>query len=121
MLRVKLVRWYAVKVNTICVITAANGSTLCPQVIDAFADIIPSPPYRVDLNRPDVTILVEVVHHSIGVCVVPNFLKYQKFNMLRLQEEGYRTLPPPKETTATQKDATNGITATEQVFQQSEA
>lgn len=67
-----------------------------------------------DLNNPDVSILVEVIHHSIGVSLVPNYIKLHKFNMLKLQESGYKPPVPRKVTGGTAaadvaKDATTKV------------
>eukprot|EP01024_Parvocaulis_polyphysoides_P020931 TRINITY_DN1987_c0_g1_i1.p1 TRINITY_DN1987_c0_g1~~TRINITY_DN1987_c0_g1_i1.p1 ORF type:complete len:317 (+),score=53.72 TRINITY_DN1987_c0_g1_i1:34-984(+) len=59
-------------------------------VIDAFAELVPCPPYKVDLNNPDITILVQIVKNSCGVSVVRNWKKFMKYNLreiVRVQNE----------------------------------
>eukprot|EP01026_Neomeris_dumetosa_P026215 TRINITY_DN21423_c0_g1_i5.p1 TRINITY_DN21423_c0_g1~~TRINITY_DN21423_c0_g1_i5.p1 ORF type:complete len:321 (-),score=60.70 TRINITY_DN21423_c0_g1_i5:379-1341(-) len=50
-------------------------------VIDAFATLVPCPPYKVDLGNPDVTIIVQVVKNSCGVSVVHDWKKLMKYNL----------------------------------------
>eukprot|EP01025_Chloroclados_australasicus_P012241 TRINITY_DN15607_c0_g1_i1.p1 TRINITY_DN15607_c0_g1~~TRINITY_DN15607_c0_g1_i1.p1 ORF type:complete len:351 (-),score=41.46 TRINITY_DN15607_c0_g1_i1:385-1371(-) len=50
-------------------------------VIDAFANLVPSPTYKVDLNNPDKTILVQILKNSCGVSIVKDWRKFMKYNL----------------------------------------
>jgi tRNA acetyltransferase TAN1 len=52
------------------------------DVIHAFAFSIPQPPYKVDLNNPEKTVLVNVVKGTCGASVVRDYRALQKYNLL---------------------------------------
>lgn len=52
------------------------------DVINAFAFAIPQPPYKVDLNHPEKTVLVNVVKGTCGASVVRGYRELQKYNLL---------------------------------------
>jgi len=51
------------------------------DVIMAFAAAIPQPPYKVDLNAPELTVLVNVIKGTCGASVVRNYRAMNKYNL----------------------------------------
>ncbi|KAJ1529096.1 THUMP domain-containing protein 1 [Nowakowskiella sp. JEL0078] len=49
-------------------------------LIQAIAAMIPSP-HKVDLSEPDVCIMVEVIKGVCGICVLPDYVKFKKYNL----------------------------------------
>lgn len=54
------------------------------DVINAYASAIDQPPYKVDLNNPDKTVLVNVIKGTCGAAVVQKYRKLSKFNLREL-------------------------------------
>lgn len=52
------------------------------DVINAFAFAISQPPYKVDLNNPEKTVIVNVIKGSCGASVVRNYRAMQKYNLV---------------------------------------
>lgn len=52
------------------------------DIINAFAFAIPQPPYKVDLNNPEKTVLVNVIKGTCGASVVRDYRALQKYNLL---------------------------------------
>jgi tRNA acetyltransferase TAN1 len=57
------------------------------DVIDIVAKAVPTPPYKVSLNNPSRTILVQLVRNVAAISVVKQFKQMAKFNLRRLTEE----------------------------------
>lgn len=57
------------------------------DVIDIVAKAVPTPPYKVSLNNPSRTILVQLVRNVAAISVVTQFKQMAKFNLRRLTEE----------------------------------
>lgn len=67
-----------------------NHSTLTRQnLIEAVADSVPKQ-LKVDLENPEVFILMEVFKSTCGVSVVRDYYKLKKFNVLEIASEGRR-------------------------------
>jgi len=80
----------------------ANSSMRRADVIPAVAELVPSP-HKVDLTRPDLTIMVEVMKGTCCLAVVKDYYGLLKYNarLLALSEEERdaekaRTAMPPK-------------------------
>ena len=80
----------------------ANSSMRRADVIPAVAELVP-PPHKVDLTRPDLTIMVEVMKGTCCLAVVKDYYGLLKYNarLLALSEEERnaekaRTAMPPK-------------------------
>jgi tRNA acetyltransferase TAN1 len=58
------------------------------DVINAFANSISQPPYKVNLDDPEKTILANVIKGSCGVSVVRRYRQLHKLNMLSLTLSG---------------------------------
>lgn len=54
------------------------------DVIMAYAAAIPQPPYKVDLNAPELTVLVNVIKGTCGASVVRNYRAMNKYNLHEL-------------------------------------
>lgn len=52
------------------------------DVINAFAGAISQPPYKVDLNNPEKTILINVIKGTCGASVIRDYRALQKYNLL---------------------------------------
>ncbi|KIY93742.1 hypothetical protein MNEG_14221 [Monoraphidium neglectum] len=50
------------------------------QVVDAFAKAVP-PPHKVNLGKPDATILVQLVRNVCAVAVAPRYKALCKYNV----------------------------------------
>ena len=57
------------------------------DVINVFATIIPQPPYKVNLNAPDRSVLVNICKGSCGVSVGEDFRELSKYNLKALVGE----------------------------------
>lgn len=68
-------------------------------VINAFAEAVPKPPHRVNLNKPQRTILVQATRNVVGVSIVPSYKDLAKFNVRKITE-------PPEEDAANPKPKT---------------
>ena len=51
------------------------------DVIDAFAGSIDQPPWKVDLNAPDLTVLVNVVKGTAGCAVLRGYRELARYNL----------------------------------------
>uniref|UniRef100_A0A061QXB3 tRNA acetyltransferase TAN1 n=1 Tax=Tetraselmis sp. GSL018 TaxID=582737 RepID=A0A061QXB3_9CHLO len=51
------------------------------KVIDTVVGNIEQPPNKVDLTKPDKTVLVQIVKNSCGMSIVDNYHKLKKYNM----------------------------------------
>lgn len=54
------------------------------DVINAYASAIDQPPYKVDLNNPEKTVLVNVIKGTCGAAVVQKYRALSKFNLREL-------------------------------------
>ena len=52
----------------------------------AFAEAVPAPPYKVNLDKPDKTILVQLVRNVCAVSVVEQYKELCKFNVRKAVE-----------------------------------
>jgi hypothetical protein len=57
------------------------------EVINLIAQAVPQPPYKVHLNAPDQTIIVQLVRNTAALSVVAGFKGLAKLNLRRLTEE----------------------------------
>lgn len=65
-----------------------NHSTLTRQsLIETVADAVPKC-LKVDLESPEVFVLVEVFKSTCGVSVVRDYYKLRKFNVVEVASEG---------------------------------
>ncbi|XP_018319232.1 THUMP domain-containing protein 1 homolog [Agrilus planipennis] len=46
-----------------------------------------NPNCKVDLNNPELSVLVEVIRGYAFLAIIPNFIKYKKFNLISLSQE----------------------------------
>jgi len=58
------------------------------DVINAIANSISQPPYKVNLDNPEKTVLANIIKGSFGVSVVHSYRKFHKLNMLSLTLSG---------------------------------
>eukprot|EP00197_Chlamydomonas_leiostraca_P002346 CAMPEP_0202858320 /NCGR_PEP_ID=MMETSP1391-20130828/908_1 /ASSEMBLY_ACC=CAM_ASM_000867 /TAXON_ID=1034604 /ORGANISM="Chlamydomonas leiostraca, Strain SAG 11-49" /LENGTH=283 /DNA_ID=CAMNT_0049537229 /DNA_START=21 /DNA_END=868 /DNA_ORIENTATION=+ len=56
------------------------------QVINAFVDAIKTPPHKVNLKTPSLTILVQLARNSCACAVVPKYRELHKFNLRKCAE-----------------------------------
>jgi len=64
-----------------------RGSQSAPShapINEAVAKLVPQPPHSVDLNNPDLTIVVEVVKNVACIAIVPEYVSLSKFNLREL-------------------------------------
>ncbi|KAJ8598362.1 hypothetical protein CTAYLR_003032 [Chrysophaeum taylorii] len=64
------------------------------EAIETLAALVPEP-HPVDLENPDVTILVEVFKSIAGVSVVPGYAAHHDFNLRRIKECAIKTKSTP--------------------------
>lgn len=51
------------------------------DAIEAFAEPVAQPPWKVDLNSPDVTVMVNIVKGSCGVAVLKEYRALKRYNL----------------------------------------
>jgi tRNA(Ser,Leu) C12 N-acetylase TAN1 len=56
------------------------------DVVKVLAEAVPAPPYKVNLDKPDKTILVQLVRNVCAVAVVEHFKELCKFNVRKVVE-----------------------------------
>jgi len=66
----------------------ACGRLSRAQAIDAVAEPVPCPPHKVDLTRPDATIVVQCVRNAATICVVPRYRDLLRLNLARAAQLG---------------------------------
>jgi tRNA acetyltransferase TAN1 len=72
--------------------------------INVFAELV-KPPHKVNLNKPQKTILVNILKNTCGISVVNDYRDLGRFNIRALAGEGELTAAKEKSPTATADDA----------------
>ncbi|KAI9140386.1 hypothetical protein BKA69DRAFT_526610 [Paraphysoderma sedebokerense] len=67
--------------------------------------------YKVDLNNPDYTILIEVFKTYAGISLVKSYKKFRKFNLMELYEKGVLAVPRPSK--SSESTTVSGSSSTE--------
>lgn len=65
----------------------ANNSIKRKEAIDAFAEPIAKPPHKVALEKPQKTVLLQLIKGVCGVAVVPRYKELCRLNMHKAAEE----------------------------------
>jgi tRNA(Ser,Leu) C12 N-acetylase TAN1 len=66
----------------------ACGRITRAHAIDVVAAPVPCPPHRVDLSKPDATIVVQCVRNAATAAVVPRFRELMRLNLARAAQVG---------------------------------
>lgn len=74
------------------------------DVINAFAKLVPSPPFAVDLKQPDRTIIVQLAANKCFIGMAPGYRKYRKFNLQRVVEDALNAHETAAEAEAEEKE-----------------
>ncbi|DBB04027.1 hypothetical protein WJX77_007697 [Trebouxia sp. C0004] len=85
------------------------------DVINTMVDCVPQPPYKVELNNPKKTILVEVMKATAAISVVEDYKLLGKLNLRELSMIGDDAAADGKSTGSKQPDAEASVGATKAV------
>jgi hypothetical protein len=66
----------------------ACGRITRAHAIDVVAAPVPCPPHRVDLTKPDATIVVQCVRNAATAAVVPRYRELMRLNLARAAQAG---------------------------------